>query len=104
MAMGKSARDELPTLYVNGPQLLMRESDGCMRRNLSAFRNPVGCRWSSPIWKRVFRPAGPIVPEMFAAVVLPAGTVTDVVAILNSVWYKTIVYVPGFIAGEVKPP
>ena len=41
-AMGKSEREELPTVYVSGPQLAMRLSDGCILRNLSALRKPVG--------------------------------------------------------------
>ena len=43
-------------------------------------------------------------PAMFWVTVCPAETVTIVVAILNSVWYSTIVYVPGFIRGDVNAP
>jgi len=44
-AIGKSDSCDDPTVYVRGPQGLIRESEGCMRRNLSALRKPVG--WPS---------------------------------------------------------
>lgn len=42
MAMGKSDSEELPTVYVRGPQLAMRESDGCILSWFAALRKPVG--------------------------------------------------------------
>lgn len=37
-------------------------------------------------------------------VVDPAETDTEVRATSNSVWYSTMVYVPGFMRGDVKAP
>lgn len=102
-AMGKSLSAELPTVYVSGPQLLIRVSDGCMRRNLSALRKLVGCPSYSPIFQRVVWAVLKVL-AMLDVVVFPAETVTELVATLNSVWYNTIVYVPGFMSGDVKEP
>lgn len=41
-AMGKEESDDVPTVNVPGAQSDMRESEGCMRSCLSAFRRPVG--------------------------------------------------------------
>lgn len=41
-AIGNEETEELPTVYVPGVQEDMRESEGCIRSWLAAFRKPVG--------------------------------------------------------------
>jgi len=101
-AMGTSLSELDPTVYVRGPHEDMRESDGCMRSCLSALRKLVGWPSYSPILNRVV--PDETLPEMLAVLVCPALTLTLLDANLYSPWYSTWVYVPGFMAGDVKPP
>ena len=83
-AIGTSLRLDDPTVYVSGPQEDMRLSEGCMRRNLSAFLNPVGWPSHSPIFQSEVLDS--VAAAMLAVVALPAVTETDDEATLYSVW------------------
>lgn len=83
-AIGTSVKLLLPAVYVSGPQDDMRLSLGCILRNLSAFLNPSGWPSYSPTLKSDVRDARE--PEIFAVVALPALTLTDEEASLNSFW------------------
>jgi hypothetical protein len=82
--MGISANEEVPTVYVSGPQEDIRLSEGCILGCLSALRRPAG--WPSQIHIVQSVVVGAVrLLAMFFEMVPPAETAMDSSATWSSV-------------------